>query len=62
MEGIVVVVEPAGPLQWVDLTVAGKTVKGFASPEEELRPGSRAFAHVRPNTVILFDVETGARL
>ncbi len=61
-EGLVSVIEPAGPLQWVDLTVAGKTVKGFASPEEELQPGSRVFAHVRPDAVVLFDAETGERL
>ncbi len=61
-KGMVSVVEPAGPLQWVDVTVAGRAVKGFAGPEEELRPGSRAFVHVRPDSVVLFDAATGARL
>ncbi len=61
-EGVVSVVEPAGPLQWVDLTVAGKSVKGFAGPEEELQPGSRTFMQVRPDAVVLFDAETGARI
>ncbi len=61
-EGVVSVVEPAGPLQWVDLTVAGRAVKGFADSEEELRPGSRAFVQVRPDSIVLFDAETGARI
>ncbi len=61
-EGTVAVVEAVGPLQWVDLTVAGGNVKGFAGPEEDLRPGARAFLHVRPDSVVLFDAATGARL
>jgi multiple sugar transport system ATP-binding protein len=61
-EGTVSVVEPAGALQWVDLTVADRPVKGFAGPEEDLQPGARAFAHVRPETVVLFDAETGERI
>ncbi len=60
-EGVVAVVEPAGPLQWVDLTVAGRSVKGFARPEEELRHGSTAYAYIRPESVVLFDAETGLR-
>ncbi len=62
IEGVVSVVEPAGPLQWVDLTIAGMAVKGFAGPDEELRPGSRAFVQIRPDLVVLFDAGTGARL
>jgi len=60
--GTVSVVEPAGALQWVDLTVDGVVVKGFANPEEDLRPGSRVFAHMRPETIVLFDAATGERL
>ncbi len=61
-EGMVSVVEPAGPLQWVDVTVAGRSVKGFAGPEEQLQPGSTAFVQVRTDSIALFDAETGARL
>lgn len=62
VEGTVSVVEPAGPLQWVDLTAAGGVVKGFASPEVDLRPGLRVFAHFRSEAVVLFDSGTGTRL
>jgi multiple sugar transport system ATP-binding protein len=61
-EGTVSVVEPGGPLQWVDLTVAGETLKGLASPEEDLRPGFTAFVNFRPEVVAVFDAETGTRL
>ncbi len=60
--GTVSVTEPAGPLQWVDVTVAGLTVKGFAAPEEDLRPGATVSLHLRPEAVALFDGGTGERL
>ncbi len=62
MEGRVAVVEPAGPLQWVDLIVDGRSVKGFAAPDEDLRPGTAAFAYFSPQTVVVFDAGTGKRL
>ncbi len=62
VEAVVSIVEPAGPLQWTDLMISGNTVKGCAGPEEDLRPGSRVFAHIRAEAVILFDAETGIRL
>ncbi len=61
-EGTVSVVEPAGPLQWVDLTMAGIVVKGFTGPEEDLRPGSKVFVHFSPGAVALFDAGTSERL
>ena len=62
VEGTVMAVEPVGPLQWVDLSVSGKAVKGFAGPEEDLRPGTGAFLHIRPEAIVLFNAETGELL
>ncbi len=62
VEGTVTVVEPAGSLQWVDLTVVGTSVRGFADAAEDLQPGGRAFARIGPDSVLVFDAKTGARL
>ncbi len=61
-EATVSVIEPAGPFQWVDMTVGRIVVKGLAGPEEDLRPGGTAFLRFRPEKVAVFDAETGARL
>jgi multiple sugar transport system ATP-binding protein len=61
-EATVSVVEPAGPLQWVDVTVGKTAVKGFAGPEEDLRPGNTAFLLFQPEKVVVFDAATGERL
>ncbi len=62
VEGTVPVVEPAGSLQWVDLTVVGTSVRGFADAAQDLQPGGRAFARIGPDSVLVFDAKTGARL
>jgi multiple sugar transport system ATP-binding protein len=61
-EATVSVVEPAGPFQWVDMTVGGTAVKGVAGPEEDLQPGSAVFLRFQPNKVHVFDTNTGQRL
>jgi multiple sugar transport system ATP-binding protein len=56
------VVEPAGPVNWIEVLWGGRKLTGMSKPEEKLRPGGRAFLMISPESVSLFDAASGNRL
>ncbi len=62
LEVIVSVVEPAGPVDWVEVDWNGVRLKGRASPDASLKPGGKAFAAFYPDKALVFDAADGGRL
>lgn len=60
--GQVSLVEPVGPLAYVDLEVGGVAVKATADPDLALAIGDQVALTIAPGRVYLFDPETEKRL
>jgi multiple sugar transport system ATP-binding protein len=58
----VLIVEPAGPFNWVDFMWKNTRMKGAARFEEELRPGDAAFMTFQAEKTVVFNEESGERL
>jgi multiple sugar transport system ATP-binding protein len=58
----VFLVEPVGPVTYVDLAVNGTTLKASTSPDLPLQAGDRVGVRLRPNKVYFFERQSGARL
>lgn len=58
----VVLVEPAGPFNWVDVNWKGVVMKGISGTEEIFRAGSRAFMSFPADRVMYFDTASGKRI
>jgi multiple sugar transport system ATP-binding protein len=62
IEVTILLIEPAGPFDWVDVNWAGVTVRGSSQPEETLKPGDKAFMNFPVRRTVVFDPESGRRL
>ncbi len=60
--GDVFLVEPIGPISYVDADIAGLAVKGVCEPDDAPAPGSRVSLGASAIRVHLFDPGTGVRL
>jgi ABC-type sugar transport system ATPase subunit len=58
----VLLVEPAGPFDWVDVTRGGVTLRGRAPVESRLQPGDPVKLTIRGDRVVLFDKNSGRRM
>jgi multiple sugar transport system ATP-binding protein len=58
----VLIVEPAGPFNWVDFMWKNTRMKGAARIDEELRPGDTAFMTFQAEKTVVFSEESGERL
>jgi multiple sugar transport system ATP-binding protein len=58
----VLIVEPAGPFNWVDFMWKNTRMKGAARIDEELRPGDIAFMTFQAEKTVVFSEESGERL
>ncbi len=58
----VLVIEPAGAVNWVDVLWDGVKLTSASQPEEELQPDKKAYLAFSPDKVTVFDAATGARL
>ncbi len=61
-EVAVSVVEPAGPVNWVDVEWGDAKFKGMSRPDEDIHPGGKAFLTFSPERLSLFDSTSGFRL
>ena len=57
--GDVFLVEPIGPISYVDVDIAGLAVKGVCEPDDAPAPGSRVSLGASAIRVHLFDPGTG---
>ena len=55
-------VEPIGPVSYVDVDVDGVTVKGICDPDQAPRPGETVDLGFAARRAHLFDAETEQRL
>lgn len=62
LSGTVTLVEPIGPLAYVDLEVGGYAVKATADPDLALSIGDQVAVSLAPGRIYLFDPETETRL
>jgi multiple sugar transport system ATP-binding protein len=60
--GDVFLVEPIGPLCYVDVDIDGHAVKGVCEPDHSPKPGERVSLGFMPGRVHLFEPTTGRRL
>lgn len=58
----VLLAEPAGPLDWVDVRWGHSVVKGKAAADSRLVPGESVYMKPDENKVLLFDRQTGKRI
>jgi multiple sugar transport system ATP-binding protein len=58
----VLIVEPAGPFNWVAFTWKHTRMKGAADFDEQLRPGDTAFMTFQRDRAVVFDELSGERL
>jgi multiple sugar transport system ATP-binding protein len=58
----VLLVEPAGPFNWVDFTWKNTRMKGAAGFDEHLLPGDTAFMTFQRGRAVVFDELSGERL
>jgi multiple sugar transport system ATP-binding protein len=58
----VLIVEPAGPFNWVDFTWKNTRMKGTAGFDEQLQPGDTAFMTFQAEKTVVFDELSGERL
>jgi ABC-type sugar transport system ATPase subunit len=56
------VIEPAGPVNRVDVEWEGGKLTCMSQPDEELRPGGTAYVTLSPEKLSAFDAATGGRL
>jgi multiple sugar transport system ATP-binding protein len=56
------VVEPAGPVNWVDVMWEGKKLTCMSRPEEQLQPGGTAYLLLSPERLSAFDAGSGTRI
>jgi ABC-type sugar transport system ATPase subunit len=62
LEGQVFLVEPIGPISYVDVDVSGTAVKGICEPDDAPAPGERVTLSCAASRVHLFDRSTEQRL
>jgi ABC-type sugar transport system ATPase subunit len=62
LSGEVFLVEPIGPISYVDVDVNGVAIKAVADPDLAPRPGERVELRFSGQRVHLFDIETEQRL
>ena len=62
LNGEVFLVEPIGPVCYVDVDVGGHAVKGICEPDKAPEPGERIALGFAANRVHVFDPNGGARL
>ncbi|MFO1068097.1 MAG: ABC transporter ATP-binding protein [Geminicoccaceae bacterium] len=62
LTGDVFLVEPIGPISYVDVDVDGIAIKGVCEPDEAPAPGSRVTLGAAAGRIHLFDPQSGARL
>jgi multiple sugar transport system ATP-binding protein len=62
IEGTVLVVEPAGSFNWVEIVWKGTKLRGISNSEEKLQPGRTAYMTFSLDKVSLFDGISGKRL
>jgi ABC-type sugar transport system ATPase subunit len=62
LEGQVFLVEPIGPISYVDVDVSGTAVKGICEPDDAPAPGERVTLSCAAARVHLFDHGSGQRL
>jgi ABC-type sugar transport system ATPase subunit len=62
LKGEVLLVEPVGPITYVDIDVGGTLVKGVADPEAAPRPGDKVELGFNAARAHLFDPQTEMRL
>ncbi len=58
----VVLVEPAGPFNWVDVNWKGVAMKGISVTEEIFSAGDRAYMSFQADRVMYFDTASGKRI
>jgi ABC-type sugar transport system ATPase subunit len=62
LEGEVFLVEPIGPVSYVDVEVGGRAIKAVCDPDQAPRAGDRVSLGFQPGRARLFDPTTEARL
>jgi ABC-type sugar transport system ATPase subunit len=62
LQGEVFLVEPIGPICYVDVDMGGQAVKGICEPDSAPAPGQLITLSFAPGRAHLFDAETGRRL
>ena len=61
LDGEVFLVEPIGPVCYVDVDVGGQAVKGVCEPDKAPEPGERVILGFAANRVHVFDPNSGDR-
>lgn len=62
IEVTVMLIEPAGPFNWVDMAWGRTVLRGIARAGEELAPGERAYMAFHPGEALLFEEVSGLRV
>ncbi len=62
IEVTVLVIEPAGSINWIEVQWKESKLRALSKPEKKLQPGSAAHLILSPEKVLLFDASSGKRL
>jgi multiple sugar transport system ATP-binding protein len=61
-EGTVMITEPAGSFNWVDIDWNGTTIRGYAPADSEMQAGTRAWMEFPSDRILVFDADSEKRL
>lgn len=62
IEGTVMITEPAGSFNWVDIDWNGTTVRGYAPADSAMQAGTRAWMEWPSDRILVFDADSEKRL
>lgn len=62
IEGTVMITEPAGSFNWVDIDWNGKTIRGYAPADSEMQAGTKAWLEWPSDRILVFDADSEKRL
>ncbi len=62
IEAVALIIESAGPFNWIDIKWGDTLIKGVADIDEALKPEDKCFIHFPQDKVLLFDRETRRRI
>jgi len=62
IEGTVMITEPAGSFNWVDIDWNGTTIRGHAPADSEMQAGTRAWMEWPSDRILVFDADSEKRL
>lgn len=62
IEGTILIIEPAGSFNWVDIDWNGITFRGYAPAEAKLETGMKAWMELPSDRILVFDAASEKRL